>query len=337
MKEYVNKYAIKGGFVRHFSAINNVLSGNNTRALIPFPTPYRRGRRAQMAILSVVTRAPSENVNWRVKLNGISVTKEYRPVMAYNTEKGAYHKFLYDVTEFVNTENALSRNWVNLSVRHEGGTPLVLDYAMLLMSYEDEDFESEVRLWSGLSVLLKSPISLSYDSSKSESNLVVVSLPLDGSALLSVRAGQLDVDLRFSGKTEFEEHELRVPPGTREVELSAKGSEKGVLLSEVIRVEWSGREPSIHIDINSVERTDSALKIKFTTHNIGEGTPDTVVYTVISRGRVLASLRESEAMSPGRSVTREITCCNITGEGKPVLRVAWNKLFRTHFSDYPLP
>lgn len=337
MEEYVSRYVIKGGLVRHFNAVNSVLSGNNPKALIPFPTPYRKGRKARVAILSIVTRAPSENVDWRVKLNGINITKEYKPMISYNAERGAYHKFLYDVTELVNTEDALSRNWINLSIRHEGGSPLVLDYAMLLTSYEDEDFESEIRLWSGLTTLSKSPISLNYSSSKGESSLAVVSLPLDGSALLSVCAGQLSVDLKLTGKTGFEEHELQVPPGAQEIKLLAKGAERGILLSEIIYVEWSGREPRIHIDINSAERAEGLLKLKFTAHNVGEGTPDNVVYTVISKGRVLASLRESEVLSPGKSVVREIACPNVSKDEKPILRVAWSKLFRTRFDDYPLP
>lgn len=322
-----------GDTVYYFKPINNVIGPNSPRLMIPFSTLNRRGRRALSGIISIVVEASSPNIDWKVKVNGINLTREFRPNYSLLFGGKSYYKFLFDIESILNTKESIEKNWVNLLLKHEGGSPLELKYVLLITGFEDQDFKSDCEYWSGL-VLLEPGDKLSLITDRKTGSTLVVSQALDANTRMLLATSGGNQSIIYNSVGAFEEHLVPNIPS----ELSIPGTRlRGILLSELLYLNVYSKPINIAVKDVSVSRVGEEILLRFTVVNRGDARPDNLVYTLISRGNILYTYRDNAPLNVQEERPVEV---KIVAKGRleePVLRVVWSKSSITSFMEVKLP
>lgn len=321
-----------------FKPVDLQLHGHHSRESIALNTPNRRGRRIGLGILEVVVESPGESVDWRLKLNGISVTKEFKPHYSIRYRDRMISKFIYDVTSLLNTEDSMGKDWVNLTVRYEGGSPIKVRKIQLTTVYEDPCATTSLRYWTGL--LLLGPgdsYSLRASGITGRLELRVSTLSLQRPSRLLALVNGVGHELHGSIIDGFEEHVVENISGTgdAEVTLVNKSNDTGQLIaSSLILYSLVMKKPVLDVEVAGVKQSGDKWSIQLRLSNRGEAQPDSVACTVLYKGSVLASCKLETPIEPGDMVEKELIIPGVVKAGDSVsVRVAWSKLSKTWFIE----
>lgn len=321
-----------------FKPLDLQLHGYHSKDNIVLNIPNRMSRRIEFGLLEVVTESSSESVDWRLKLNGISVTKEFKPHYMVRYKDRLISKFVYDVTSLLNTEESMRREWVNLTVKHEGGSPVKLRKIQLVTLYEDTDASTSLKYWTGLLVLYPGE---SYPLAKCKNigghGIRISSyIPQKTSRLIMLINGMRH-ELMSPHTEGFEEYiinNINTSLGDGEIALANEGEGGAVIASSIILYSIRMPIPVIEVEDINASRVGGQPKIIVSLMNKGESSPDFIVFTVLHKGSMLTSMKINKPLKPGERSISELVIPSMVKTGETVtLRIVWSKLSRTWFTE----
>lgn len=330
----------QGDIYTLWKPVNEILGSHNTKITITLDLHNRRARRISHGVFEVLVETRSTHIDWKLKLNGVSITREFKPTFLLELpDLNRYLcKFVYDITGLLNTDEATSREWANVTVKHDGGDPLVLRGIMLSAIYEDTEAFSTYNHVTGL-LLLERDDEFTYNLNSLLQNTGDVQVKLvfyapravrvravlgDKTETLTLQHNQVEEYTISSTFTPY----IKLTPEVHE------NIQNYVVLSSVTVYSTSLRTPHLSIESIEASRQGSSIKIKLRIANNGESIPDRVIISVFNRGFLLGMVKcdpckyepntlvEEELVIPAQSQLSELT-----------VRIAWSKLTRTWFTD----
>ncbi|QOR93830.1 hypothetical protein IMZ38_04035 [Thermosphaera chiliense] len=316
------------------------LGGNiNQKVTIPIGLPNRSFTPLQLAILDMIVQSQDNRIDWKVKVNGVNITKEFKPLFTAKTDSAVYSKFVFDITSILNTEESMSRNWVNVTIKHEGGTGFSIKTLLLLSIYESEDGRTSLEYRSGLVRLRPGErFNISKGEDEPYSNVKIVYGSMSKDLITTVHIG--DRIIRLGIHNDFEEYEFTregKQPVFIQVEESVNSSKtKEVFLANVISYNSTLKAPFLVGSLDSVRMEGRELVIDLSLKNTGESAPDSVVYTILHKGQAIYTSKDVERIDPQMLVNRKIHVKMPEGVDEATLRIIWRKLTKTWFLDLPI-
>ncbi|MFZ8791890.1 MAG: hypothetical protein ACO2OS_06470 [Thermosphaera aggregans] len=316
------------------------LGGNaSQKVTIPIGLPNRNFTPLQLALLDMIVESPDDKIDWKVKVNGVNVTKEFKPLFTVKTDSSVYSKFVFDVTSILNTEESMSKNWVNVTIKHEGGTGFSLKTLLLLSVYESEDGKTSLEYRSGLARLKPGErFQISNGEAEPNSAVKIIYGSTSKDLIPTLHIGEKTV--RLNVHNDFEEYEFTRDsnqPVFIQVDETVKSSKaKGFLLANVITFNTSLKTPVLVGNVESVRLEGRGLVIHLSLKNTGESAPDSVVYTILHKGQAIYTSKDVGRIEPRMVINRRIHVKIPEGVDEATLRIIWRKLTKTWFLDLPI-
>jgi len=326
-----------------WKSLNELLGSHNSKTTITLNLHNRRARSISHGVLEVLVETASTHIDWKLKLNGVNITREFKPLYVIEfPELNKYLcKFVYDITGLLNTDEAISREWANLTIKHEGGDSFSLKGLLLNAIYDDPEATSIYSHVTGL-LLLEQGEEYTYNleqflNSGSLHAKLVLYTPRAGRAKISTESGTEIITLPHS---QVEEHVIISSSPVKYIKITPELNEKTpnyIVISSITVYNTQLKTP--HLDIESIEtsRQESNIRIKLRIVNRGESRPDRVVMSVFNRGVLLGMYKSSGSKyEPGVVVEEEFAVSVPPEISELTLRLAWSKLTKTMFVDKKL-
>jgi hypothetical protein len=329
-----------GDVLSTFKPVNQLLSSNYPKVNIPLNLAGRRSRRVGYSLLEVVTISKDEQLDWRLKLEGISITRQFKPTMStyMENENLIVSKFIYDITSILNAPEVLGRETLNFVIKHEGGPPLRVLSVLLDVIVEDQEAFTVYEHYSGIKMLdANSVVTIKPDSDLDDVVWRLIGYsPKKSAIIISYEGEKFHFEI---GQDVVEEHSFRARKvGEVRVELANKLAKSPVFLFGLTLFHNRVKEPSLEITRYNVVSKESATKLILGIRNVGESTPDKLIITAIYRGMPLTTIVESDPkLTPGKEVEKTVTIpTRQILRGGFVIRLIWLKGPRRWVKDWTL-
>lgn len=327
-----------GDILSIFRPMQETLSSNRPRVSIPINLFNRAGRKVNFALLELVVETTTPTTEWKLKLEDISISRLFKP--SYSIELAerrlSLHKFIYDVTSILNTSEILSKEWINLNIKYEGGSPFTIKGLLLDAIYYDSDALSFYEHSTGFKPLGPgdSTIRKVRGDRGEEYILRLVIYPLVKTTIdLSINdkrhSGQLipghleEYIFNTSGDSSIE---LRVPEGSQRPSL---------LVSSITISRTVLKQPIIELKEIKAERMNKTQKLRMLICNNGESIPDKIILTIMQGGMIIQTSQEpGSKLTPGSCVEKIIELVKLEDLGELKIRLIWLKLTRRWLRDY---
>ncbi len=311
-----------------------------TRKTIPISFHHPLKKELEQALLEIGVRVPDTRVRWRIKVNGISITKEFRPHGICSSGGEYYAKLVYDITSVLKTPESLRKRRVNVTFKTEGGGGrILLEHLGILAFYPTSEAISSIYYLSGALSLEPGEeytASFNYHSSKAllSSSLYMPSPDAVG------RIGVNNHELIVSGIHGMDEFTGNVEDLSDRNILRLLHEDTGesyypkeMMISSIILIDKQLKEPLITIEkIETPEELRSGGKLGVIISNKGETRPDSLLVVLMNLGSVVYRQR-IKPLAPDESAQLEIPVNLPAGEYEVVLRLIWNKLSRNWFEE----
>ena len=336
----IAKLRIAGDVLSTFKPVNQVLSSSHPRINIPLNLVGRRNRRVEYSLLEVVTVSKDEQLDWRLKLEGISITRQFKPTMStyMENENLVVSKFIYDITSILNAPEVVGKETLNFVIKHEGGSPLRVLSVLLDVIVEDQEAFTMYEHYSGIKMLdASSVVTIKPSSDLDDVVWRLIGYSLKRSTIAITCEGEKS---HFEiGQDVVEEYSFRAKKaGEVRVELADKLAKSPVFLLGLTLLHNRVKEPSLEITRYSVVSEEGATKLILRIRNVGESTPDKLIITAIHRGLPLTTIVESDPkLTPGEEVEKTVTIpTRQILKGGFVIRLIWLKGHRRWVKDWTL-
>jgi len=313
-----------------------------SKAFIPIDLVLPSEIEISKALLELAIKSQRERFTWRLKVNGVPVTREFKPNSIAETKNYLFSKLVYDVTPIMQARKR-RRHRCNILVKYEGSEYLTIEHVGLLLYIPSEDAKSHISLLSGALALEPGEVYRSILKHPTGLN-TVGQLRV---ALFSPST-QAEINIRFNGKFETsissivggEEAMLEVSNvnevNTIEIDHVDTGATyypKELLVSSLYLQQSIYREPKLSIkEIIIPENLESGDKIRLVITNEGESIPDKSILTIIHLGTTIYR-EDLPNLEPGEETIVEPEIKLPKGEHPLVIRLIWKKLSRTTFTD----
>jgi len=295
----------------------------------------------ELALLEIGVSTRRADVEWRVKINGVGVTKEFKPIAKAKIGDALYTKHVYDVTSILKRVGFAERSRVNITFKREGGgDPITIEHVGLLALYCVDFADTSIKYFSGaLSIEPGESAKLSIGLEGENPVLRTTVYMPSKLAHLSIRVGgvhgfnvantqgmseavfQLD---KLSTVTDVEYHHI---------DRNERYAPREIGVSNLIVFSTIHDKPEIVFDeITIPEKASGEFKVKLKLSNQGKTAPDKLLLIVMCSGEVLAS-KQLNPLHPGEGVEVEIPIKRPAGEHTLVFRAVWRKLTRTGFVE----
>lgn len=313
-----------------------------SKAFIPIDLVLPSEIEISKALLELAIRSQREKFTWRLKVNGVPVTREFKPNSIAEIKNYLFSKIVYDVTPIMKAKKK-RRNRCNIVVKYEGSDHLIIEHIGLLLYISSEDAKSHISLLSGALALepgetyrslLKHPVGLNtigtlritlfLPSTQAETNI-----RFNGrfKTTISSIVGGEEAVLEISDVNEVNTVEIE------HVETDATYYPKELLISSLYLQQSIYREPKLAIkEIILPENLSSDNKIKMVISNEGEAIPDKSILTIIHFGTTIYR-EELPNLEPGEETVVETPIKLPKGRHPLIIRLIWKKLSRTTFTD----
>ncbi len=339
MHKFLDK--VFGGDVVYTCVFPQKVLGGLTlsRETIPLDLVPPPNAELEYSLLEIGVLTPHTSVEWRVKVNGINVTKEFKPLSTSKIGDKLFAKLVYDITSILKTPESLKRKRVNVTFKREGGEPLTIEHIGIIALFSSGEAKSLVKYYSGAS---------SIEPGEKTS----LDLGLSGEALLRTAlympSRSAVVELLVSGKNFAEitniqgmSEEIHRLTGFNEVDrieyhhvdTGEKYSPKEIGLSNLLvyRVEYAKPELVLE-ELKIPSEVEGEVRAKLRISNRGLSKPDKALIVVMSRGEVLVS-KGLEPIEPGHETEAEVVIKQPPGEYQLVFRIIWRKLSQTWYRE----
>ncbi|MEZ0394433.1 MAG: CARDB domain-containing protein [Desulfurococcaceae archaeon] len=329
---YVAKDAAFAGDVHVRSFEVNVELGDSgvSRAVVPLDIGAPKGTTAALALIEMVVESQGKPIGWKLKLEGMNVAREFKPLLSVREGGRTLHKLVYDVTSLLNTPRALGKSSYALSVRHVGGDNAKIRGINAVVVLEYPGASSALNYLTGFKRLAAGEsFEASFNLSGGEAYVHAAFVPLGRGGRVRVCVDDVcQTDHAVLG--EYEPVVVGPREGLRKVWLKYEGS-RDIFLSSLLAYGALVPEPSLRITSYEVEEHGSTVKIRARISNVGAASPDHSLVTALSAGNVLGVSRIGN-LAPG---AEEDVVLNVgrPANGELVLRVVWRKLARVRFAE----
>lgn len=343
MKQYILD-TISGDVV-YISRTPNIKIGglSSSKAFIPLELRIPEGVKIGKSVLEIALKVPRENITWRLKLNGVPITREFKPNDIVELKNFYFAKLVYDVTPIIKSMEDKRRNRCSVLVKYEGSEELFVSHVALLTAFETEDARSSVSMVSGalalepgetanISIRHKPNTGLSGELKTvfiSPSTQARISIGFNGEHLYLVEGivGGDELTLKVNNVSEVNNVEIK------HLDTPTLYYPKELLLSTILLLQTHIKTPKLEVkDIILPEKMSRGDKIKAVIVNNGESKPDKALVTLIHLGTTVYQ-EKLPALNPGEETVIEIPVNIPRGEYSLILRIIWRKLTKTYFVD----
>ncbi len=262
-----------------------------------------------------------------VSLNGITLTREFKPINCSPYGERLFCKAVYDVEPIVRAKP--TSTW-SLEIEYRGLREVMLAHVGLLVAREHESASSShaylsgaLSLKPGESTALQLPSRLEEGA---EARIVAV-LPSSEARLVIEPVEAPGSGLQGSGLVE---HAFRVPPGTDRITLRHVGGgsyyPRELVVSSLLIYRVKAPVPVIEVSLKSLEEGHAIIVVS----NRGDADVGNVIVVSFSKGNVLER-KILSSLKPGEEVE-----VKIRAEQGGSVRVIWRYLDRTLFREIKL-
>ncbi|ADI31493.1 CARDB domain-containing protein [Staphylothermus hellenicus] len=330
------------GDIIYTSAIPNTRIGGliPSRQTIPLSLVHPKNAELEYALLDIGVLVPSQHINWRVKLNGISVTKEFKPHIMSPAGNLYFAKLVYDVTSIIKTPEGLRRRRANITFKLEGGDHIIIEQLAILALYSSSEAESTLTYYSGALSLKpgeSSSLKINYGggNGKLRTTIYMPSTIAKGEILLNNNSL-----LNIENVQGMDEHIMELKSIPRQNIITFKHLEtnttyfpKEMRISNILLYNTEYVKPELSMEETNIpEIIHKEQELEITVSNKGESTPDKAMIVVMSLGNVVAR-RKIKKLDPGEKTTEKIKIKLQPGEYELVFRIIWGKLSKTWYKD----
>ncbi len=342
LKQYV--FEKFDGEVIYKSILPSIKLGGleTSKAFIPIDLVLPGEIEISKALLELAIKSRRERFTWRLKVNGVPVTREFKPNSIAEAKDYLFSKLVYDITPIMQARKK-RRHRCNIVVRYEGSEYLSIEHVGLLLYIPSEDAKSYISLLSG---------ALALEPGEVYRSILKHPTGIDTTGKLRVTlfspSTQAEIGIRFNGKLETslssivggEEAVLEVSDinevntiDINHVDTGATYYPKELLISSLYLQQSIYREPKLTIkEIIISDKLESGDKIRLVISNDGESVPDKSILTIIHLGSTIYR-EELPNLEPGEETVVEPKIKLPRGEYPLIIRLIWKKLSRTTFTD----
>ncbi len=343
LKQYL--YDVINGDMIYISRIPGIRLGGleSSKTYVPIDFYLPEGVELVKSILELGLHVPRERLIWRLKLNGVPITREFKPNSIASLKTGLYTKLVYDVTPILASREKRKRVRCGLLVKYEGSEEIRISHIGLLVAYSTDDAKTCVSMLSGAfslepgeksSFILKHPTELDVDGEFrailfSPSTQARVSILFNGEHVSSIEGvvGGDEVTSRVAGirsENSVEVHHL---------ESKTLYYPKELVLSTMLLTQSLIKQPKLVIkDVIVPERISSGDRVKAVIVNSGDSKPDKALVSILNLGTTVVQ-KNIPRLEPGEETIIDIPIDMPKGSYNLVFRVIWKKLSHTSFQD----
>ncbi|MEM1628214.1 MAG: hypothetical protein QW551_02895 [Desulfurococcaceae archaeon] len=325
---------LSGDLINLFKPVETLLHNYNSRIGISLNLVNRNKRLIKNAIIEIILESMSERLEWKLRVNGIGVTKEFKPHISLKLGNRWLHKFIFDISSLLNVQHALSREWFNVNIKYEGGDPFSVKALVFNAIYEDGDASTSIKHLTGLLRLnLGENIEVhipDYIRSDIYDMRMILEIPRDGRIKLIVGDNETEI---LSNSHGFDEYVYTVNRAHTENKIrlvyqnSRSPREIPMVVSSIMMFRTRIKQPRLEIRDLEIVRKENDIWLRLYIVNTGSSIPDRVIYSVFHRGQVICSFRENIPIKPGEELVKEIYVKGNIRDDITV-RVIWSKLTR---------
>ncbi|MCD6301112.1 MAG: hypothetical protein J7L82_03475, partial [Staphylothermus sp.] len=284
------------GDLIYTSALPNTKLGGlmPSRQTIPLSLVHPKNAELEYALLEIGTITPSQNIQWRVKVNGISVTKEFHPQTICPAGRDLFAKSVYDITSILKTPESLRKKRANITFKLEGGESIIIEHLSILAIYRSEEAEGNVTFLSGTLSLKpgeETTINLNYSG---QNNIFRTTLYMPSSIALGSIVINGNELIKIENIQGIDELYLELPESLNEItnitirhnEATTTYYPKEMRLSNILIYSIKYNAPNLVIEglDKEYEITKDNNEITLNITNKGTSKPDNALIVVMSLG-----------------------------------------------------
>lgn len=338
----LHRYKVRcgGDLISVFKPLNIMFSSYNSKARVPLSSSLENQESIKQVLLEILVEAGSVFPEWKVKLNEVTLAREFKPAYLasypYQKNRGIY-KFVYNVTDVVKSCSSFKQEGVYMVVKYEGGESFRVLGVLMDILLEDKSASIRYEHYTGLVQLnLGEAITLDFEEPLEPGSEVRLISYSPASSTISMNA--------ISSRKAYEplvqvldEHTIVLEEHTKSITLALEKSERSmpVFISSVTAYRSIVEKPELDISDVKGRVEGSELKLQVSICNKSHVKPDKVIVSVIRRGQVVGMFQEHGGkLESGVCITREVSIpvgVLKSGEQDLVIRLIWSKLSKRWF------
>ncbi len=300
--------------------------------------PLRELLEIERAFLEVGVRSLREKFLWRLKLDGVPISREFKPNSSVDLRGMHYSRAVYDVTPILRRCRRTDR--LGVMVKYVDSDHIYLEHLGLLLFAPSQDVSSYISFLSGTIVFEPSSeyeVSLNYPGNSARELHLVTYMPGPYSRL-HVILNDEDVGV-ISGYSGTEEHVLKISNVRRENKLklvyasaSTATSINEAVLFTVLMKHALFKEPRLVLKEVIEPQVIGGRKMRLVIANEGFSKPDAALLTLIYLGTPIYRAEVPE-LKPGEEALLEVPLNLSKGTYQLVVRLVWRKITKTSFNE----
>jgi len=283
--------------------------------------PQHPIRKAYLLLALSLTSPFNPMHKWKIVLDEVVLTREYKPFIETNTGNAIRALFVYDVT------SAIKGCEPTLRVVYDGRNPVRIDVASLITLHDYPNFHTYIEGYVHIESLAKQ-LSLTYGVPTSFT-------PNEGKIFLAVSAMKNDTMKVFS-KEDNNSVEYPLSPGINLVEIDlgkysaqtidvVASSAQTIHLFNILAYSYAVYP---HIEVEELRIDDGSLHLIL--RNSGQESADDAMIVLLRLGTVIAQ----QKVGPIKEGERVEISVPLSGRYTPSLvRIVWRKATRTFLND----
>ncbi|MEM0380261.1 MAG: hypothetical protein QXX35_05845 [Desulfurococcaceae archaeon] len=311
------------------------------RETIPLDFPVIKEHvELDLAYLELSVLSTNTNVNWRVKVNGINVTREFKPIVYSKIGNYLFTKHLFDITSVLKTPESMKRSRVNVTFKREGGQPIIIEQISIIALVKTIEAFSTVKYYTGcltlepgdetsLDIGFKQKDSLLRLTCFIPNKLAELLVNIDDKKTYRINNAHGMIDETIQASDLFEINNIKL----KYVESSEKYLPREICLSNLIVLSSTYSKPDLFIEeLDVPSRAKSSFKARIKIVNKGSSKPDKILLVVFNKGEIISS-KSIQPVEPGGEIVEELVINQPPGQHNLVFRIIWRKLARMWFTE----
>jgi len=340
------------GIVRHTDAYNKVVLGSgfnaSKRTSIALATGLRSSEvsvdKAYLDIGFLVPKDVGLPLRLVISLDGVTITREFKPQITAELEDGIYGKAVYEIEGLLG--NRLAEKDIHLmNIVYTAARPIIFEDAGLTIVYKGiERSWHSMRLLTGAMVIEPGDflaVDISLPESKADIKNLNMRLQIPSRfANINVEAADFHADLtgnignvQIESPVRFKGKKLRVYINYKKPERNFYP--KHVLISSLLLYESSMPEAFLNIEVEDVEKEKDYYKVRCKIRNIGHVKSSEALLLVYALGIKLGELKIGP-LAPSEETETLLTVKTpkvSVPVNKLLLRIVWNNYGLTRSRD----
>lgn len=300
--------------------------------------PLKELLEVERAFLEVGIRSLRERFLWRLKLDGVPVSREFKPNSSINLRGMYYSRAVYDVTPILRRCKRADR--LGIMVKYVDSDHIYLEHLGLLLFAPSQDVSSYISFLSGAIGFEPSSeceVNLSYPGNSARELHLITYMPGPYSRLHIIFNDE-DVGV-IGGHSGTEEHVLKVSNIRREnkLKLIYASAPMTTLMNEavlftVLMKHALFKEPKLVLKEVIEPQVIGERKMRLVIANEGLSKPDAALLTLIYLGTPIHRADVPE-LKPGEEALVEVPLNLNKGTYQLVVRLVWRKATKTSFNE----